>query len=573
MENRRLSSHTKMTPDKFIEVKTPSRSSTLHSLQLLPNTTTNSSKFCTPHSIRNRNGTFTSFPIVNTPTPPSRFRKIINPFEAGLTERLHLPLIGSPSLFHRPATPQMCSTQLEFEWTIDEVSSLNPANVEAHETQFQPIIDPEIEAKAQAAISSFFKEQIIVPSPVDCPLRDQKIILNLNQSYSECRPAPTKKCKRDGYCQTELTLPPILPKEIEDALRPFFTFTQSQQQTPSKDCDSTVDEAGSNIDGIDHDARNASFVRKLFQPRVNANDTSSTEYEHDVLLDSPTPRTPELELRNIRSKRFLTPQGNLNGDGDNDLNQSPLNISLSPVKRESFGCISPISKVIAITPDINTQQNIDKTIENDSRTSASSLYRSTPERSTIFRSMSSNSINTTTDGAVVQQKLTRSNGCDLKRKSFYLSEERNVNFSYARSSSESNETGDYSYDDDTHVSHSSYGSQQHPHTPTLNKSKRRRLSVNRKNLSMSFNSFANDNENMSVIEHTEAMTLNARETTTMISSRSSGNGGDGIKINKTDSGFNETDDLVRSKHTQYKEMGNVDAGNNDNEDISMTNAF
>lgn len=69
--------------------------------------------------------------------------------------------INSPSLFHRPATPQLCSTQLEFEWTIDEVSSLNPANVEAHETQFVSVIDPEVEAKAQAAISSYFKEQII----------------------------------------------------------------------------------------------------------------------------------------------------------------------------------------------------------------------------------------------------------------------------------------------------------------------------------------------------------------------------------------------------------------------------
>lgn len=50
--------------------------------------------FQTPNSLRKaRNGTFSSFPIVNTPTPPSRYRKIINPFEAGLTERLHLPLI------------------------------------------------------------------------------------------------------------------------------------------------------------------------------------------------------------------------------------------------------------------------------------------------------------------------------------------------------------------------------------------------------------------------------------------------------------------------------------------------
>lgn len=51
-------------------------------------------EFQTPNSIRKaRNGTFQSFPIVNTPTPPSRFRKIVNPFEIGITERLHLPAI------------------------------------------------------------------------------------------------------------------------------------------------------------------------------------------------------------------------------------------------------------------------------------------------------------------------------------------------------------------------------------------------------------------------------------------------------------------------------------------------
>lgn len=557
MENRRPSSNA--TPGKFNEVKTtPNRSSKLHSFQLMPNSSANSSKFCTPHSIRQRNGTFSSFPIVNTPTPPSRFRKIINPFEAGLTERLHLPLIGSPSLFHRPATPQLCSTQLEFEWTIDEVSSLNPANVEAHETQFQSVIDPEIEAKAQAAISSFFKEQIIVPSPVDCPIRDPKIILNLNNSFTDCRPAPAKS-KRDGYCQTELTLPPILPKEVEDALRPFFTFIQSQQQTPSKDCDRTEDAAGANDVSIDHDARDASLRRKLFQPFAGASDTSSTEYERDVLLDSPTPRTPELDLRNIRSQRFLTPQGQRDGEADYD--QSPLNISLSPVKRESFGCISPISKVMAITPHNNTQPNAEKTIENESRTSASSLYRSTPERSTIFRSMSSSSINTSVDGGA-QPKITRSVGCDLKRKSFHLSEEHTINFSGVRSSPESNATVDGSYEDDMHLSQNSYGSQQHPHTPTLNKSKRRRLSANPKNLSHSFNSYVNE-ENMSVIEHTGAMTLNATPATATAK-----------KIDKTDSGFNETDDLVRQNQMQYEEARCVvGGGGGADADISMTDAF
>lgn len=59
--------------------------------------TTRTKEFQTPNSIRKvRNGTFYSLPIVNTPTPPSRYRKmdkIDNPFESYITERLHKPLI------------------------------------------------------------------------------------------------------------------------------------------------------------------------------------------------------------------------------------------------------------------------------------------------------------------------------------------------------------------------------------------------------------------------------------------------------------------------------------------------
>lgn len=47
-------------------------------------------EFQTPNSIRKaRNATL---PIVNTPTPPSRFRPIPNPFESNINN-LHLPTI------------------------------------------------------------------------------------------------------------------------------------------------------------------------------------------------------------------------------------------------------------------------------------------------------------------------------------------------------------------------------------------------------------------------------------------------------------------------------------------------
>ncbi|XP_017030986.1 protein aurora borealis [Drosophila kikkawai] len=146
--------------------------------------------------------------------PPKRLQKVQNPFEVALADRLHLPLIASPSLF-QSRTPQLCSTQ--FEWNIDEVSQLKPADVEPHETQFHDSPDPEVESKAQLAISAFFKESHNVPSPVDCPLRKHRIILEDNTPISN-----KSKRRRDCEVQTELSLPPILPKALEDALRPYM---------------------------------------------------------------------------------------------------------------------------------------------------------------------------------------------------------------------------------------------------------------------------------------------------------------------------------------------------------------
>lgn len=197
----------------------------------------------------------------------------------------------SPSLFHRPSTPQLCSTQ--FEWTIDDVSSLNPANVEAHETQFMSTTDPETEAKAQAAINSYFKEQIVLPSPIDCVLRNQKIILKDDTFVSM---TAADKSTRDGCCQTELTFPPILPKSVEDILRPYFTYTMDQQQIHVITCDKTNAT-------LDAEIRDASLRRKLFETSLSS--TDSDNFQHIELADdlSPPPKSPE--LINVEVKCFL----------------------------------------------------------------------------------------------------------------------------------------------------------------------------------------------------------------------------------------------------------------------------
>uniref|UniRef100_A0A336KAC7 Protein aurora borealis n=1 Tax=Culicoides sonorensis TaxID=179676 RepID=A0A336KAC7_CULSO len=342
----------------------------------------------TPGSLQKKNRhKFHLIPVINTSSSsPSctRFPKIVNPFEQHLADRLHLPVICSPSLFHRPATPQLSSTQ--FEWTIDDVSSLAPAKVEVSELQFQQCHDPELEERAQAAINSYFKENEIVPSPMDCQLRNQKIVLrNESSIYMSSINGSGSKRVRNGICQTELTFPPILPKEIEDLLSTFCTFTQDQQQslTPN-DCDTTVD----------YEARDLSLRRKLFDVSVGPSTSDLHDSLHDIDLQalSPPPKTPELDKQRIknRTRNFGTPLGSRS----NILSEnSPINISISPVKNDTFGSLSPISKVSSTTPTVkHIKKRVSSTsslsddkenINNENSSSNSSLYQSTPEKTRL----------------------------------------------------------------------------------------------------------------------------------------------------------------------------------------------
>lgn len=130
----------------------------------------------------------------------------------------------------------------------------------------------------------------IVPSPIDCQLRKQKINF------------PTKKKQqRDAICQTDLQLPIKLPKEIEDLLLPYFSYaTVNQQQSPAKvadDCDSRRSSAAYACgEPIDHEARNASLSRKLFgsEPAANFNSSDHNEINYSFSALSPPPTSPIL---------------------------------------------------------------------------------------------------------------------------------------------------------------------------------------------------------------------------------------------------------------------------------------
>lgn len=253
----------------------------------------------------------------------------------------------SPSLFHRQRTPQQNSTA--FEWTIDDVSSFGVhSEVEACETQYSETPDPIFEERAQAALDSYFNEQSVVPSPLENnQFRNNQIIFNEVE-------------KVDGICQTILTLPPILPKAIEDIFANYFTYNDDQQQIhKTENCDTT----------IDHEARDASLRRKLFRTSLNSTSKSSdtdSNYEMELGALTPLPQSPAISGYNNRTnyRTFDSPL---------TMNHvSPSIISISPVERDqSFGSLSPISKE-------KTPAQSSKKFKCES---GSSIYRSTPEHS------------------------------------------------------------------------------------------------------------------------------------------------------------------------------------------------
>lgn len=148
---------------------------------------------------------------------------------------------------------------------------------------------------------------------------------------------------------------------------PDFQHLQNQQQTHEAINESDI--------SIDHDARDASLRRKLF----NCSSTSTvSETDRDDSFDrldlrslSPAPVTPEVDKETVqhlkRSRCF----------GSQEIKIDPGDISLSPVvdrEKGSFGALSPISKSSASPSPLKPDSNSTEIPDHDA------IYRSTPER-------------------------------------------------------------------------------------------------------------------------------------------------------------------------------------------------
>ncbi|XP_030750292.1 uncharacterized protein LOC115878079 [Sitophilus oryzae] len=202
------------------------------------------------HGVGTTNSPFRTMPSFST--PPSRFARIINPFDSHLIDRLHLPTF-SPNVFAQTSSPNV---EHKFKWTIEEIANLKPAEID-ESTISQHVFnsdDPKLDLVVQEKIETFFCEKEIVPSPLHIKpstvssLKDYIVEEkhSLHQSFS-------KNGKSENSTQTLLALPPVLPSSLEEALKPYL----------SQDCQSNED-----------NLRNNSLYKKLFDYEDNFDESS-----------------------------------------------------------------------------------------------------------------------------------------------------------------------------------------------------------------------------------------------------------------------------------------------------------
>lgn len=247
-----------------------------------------------------------------------------------------------------------------------------------HETQFRDEVDPQFEEKAQAAISSFFQEQQIVPSPNVCNLRKQKIYLREDENFHSTKiynstALPTTsnsamisstsllmecqqvKTKSDISTQTALSFPPNLPREIEDLLRKYTIKTDENDHDCNNisysKCEKNMTE-GDELQGENEDRSSmmdiSTLRRKLFiqRPETPENDFNLPDDEAFAINLSPAPKTPEL----TRSS-FMSSQNN--GSDTFEAINDDLFGQLSPIRNNDSNNCSPAmsSNDISMTSD------------------------------------------------------------------------------------------------------------------------------------------------------------------------------------------------------------------------------
>ncbi|XP_065353544.1 uncharacterized protein bora [Cloeon dipterum] len=154
-----------------------------------------------------------STPLSSRRQPTPKTPKVIprNPFctDADVS-RLQLP-IWSPNVFNTVVSPTKSLDGDNFDWPIEDISRMKPVLIDEDPEHLIPREDPETESKIENALATFWNgETQIVPSP----WQENGKVVKYAKTFSAA-------CK-DAASQTMLTLPPILPPDLENALMPYL---------------------------------------------------------------------------------------------------------------------------------------------------------------------------------------------------------------------------------------------------------------------------------------------------------------------------------------------------------------
>ncbi|XP_073689111.1 protein aurora borealis [Garra rufa] len=207
-----------------------------------------------------------------TPETPGR-PAILNPFESPNDyHRLHEPLMPSPSVFK--SCKSSSATPAKFKWSIDEMASLLPVEIDPEDIHRQAVFlsqaraDAEIEEKRQHAIEQFFTKGTIVPSPWGPPAAKQLIKVPHQKSpLSPLVTEPLQPSKKiNAICQTVLSLP--VDFNLEKVLGDYYKTEELTEQ-------------------VQESLSSSSLRRKLFLDGHDSGSESSTpsspdRYSHNV---------------------------------------------------------------------------------------------------------------------------------------------------------------------------------------------------------------------------------------------------------------------------------------------------
>ncbi|CAK1553738.1 unnamed protein product [Leptosia nina] len=279
-------------------------------------------------------------------------KKIRNPFDKMLVERLHQPL----------SSPGMCKiyknkTKGPFNWDIEHASTLVPADIIVCNSQYEASPDPILEKIAEEASEKFFSQELVVPSPMESSKKPSKALTaksSSDSSLQECSLLKKIKFVRNTSAQTTLTLPPVLPPELEKMLQPFCTY--SQEEAIFDDCEITANGSIRVQTHFIHSDHSDHYDSEQTDDEIQVEKRSPSSFGEHI----PVQFSPDLS-NNLVSKgmkrTFGTPVQN--NQSQKPLKNKILNLAdyepcLSPIqfdtpkKKEGFCAMSPL--VVAVSP-------------------------------------------------------------------------------------------------------------------------------------------------------------------------------------------------------------------------------